>query len=95
MSTNIFNYYFLICTRGNQAYKSGNMSKAEDFYTQGIDSVPSSEAEGCCIKPLVLCYSNRAAARISLGRIREALEDCLTAAKMDPYFLKVYVRAAK
>ncbi|KAK1577810.1 hypothetical protein Q3G72_025060 [Acer saccharum] len=80
--------------RGNEAYKSGNMSKAEGFYTQGINSVPLSETAGCCIKPLVLCYSNRAAARISLERIREALEDCLMAAAMDPNFLKAYVRAA-
>ncbi|KAL5745671.1 hypothetical protein ACOSP7_026817 [Xanthoceras sorbifolium] len=80
--------------RGNEAYKSGYMSKAEDFYTRGINSVPLSETAGCCIEPLVLCYSNRAAARISLGRIREALEDCLMAASMDPNFLKVYVRAA-
>ncbi|KAK2651926.1 hypothetical protein Ddye_011782 [Dipteronia dyeriana] len=80
--------------RGNEAYKSGYMSKAEGFYTEGINSVPLSETAGCCIKPLVLCYSNRAAARISLERIREALEDCLMAAAMDPNFLKAYVRAA-
>ncbi|KAK3217946.1 hypothetical protein Dsin_011916 [Dipteronia sinensis] len=80
--------------RGNEAYKNGYMSKAEGFYTQGINSVPSSETAGCCIKPLVLCYSNRAAARISLERIREALEDCLMAAAMDPNFLKAYARAA-
>ncbi|KAK4837008.1 hypothetical protein QYF36_002084 [Acer negundo] len=80
--------------RGNEAYKSGYMSKAEGFYTQGINSVPLSETAGCCIKPLVLCYSNRAAARISLERIREALEDCLMAAAMDPNFLKAHVRAA-
>lgn len=80
--------------RGNQAYKNSNLTKAEDFYTQGINSVPLSETAGCCIKPLVLCYSNRAATRISLGRMREALEDCMMAATVDPNFLKVYMRAA-
>lgn len=81
--------------RGNQAYKNNNLTEAEDFYTQGINSVPLSETAGCCIKPLVLCYSNRAATRISLGRMREALEDCMMAATVDPNFLKVYMRAAK
>ncbi|KAJ0043579.1 hypothetical protein Pint_17809 [Pistacia integerrima] len=80
--------------RGNQSYKNGNLSKAEEFYTQGINSAPPDETARCCIKPLVLCYSNRAATKISLGRMREAIEDCLIAANIDPNFLKVYKRAA-
>ncbi|MBA0684221.1 hypothetical protein Goari_025816, partial [Gossypium aridum] len=79
--------------RGNQAYRNENLSKAEEFYTQGINSVATNETSGCSVKPLVLCYSNRAATRISLGRIREALADCLMAAALDPNFLKVNVRA--
>nr|KJB35956.1 hypothetical protein B456_006G135000 [Gossypium raimondii] len=79
--------------RGNQAYRNENLSKAEEFYTQGINSVTTNETSGCSVKPLVLCYSNRAATRISLGRIREALADCLMAAAFDPNFLKVNVRA--
>ncbi|XP_038993230.1 dnaJ homolog subfamily C member 7-like [Hibiscus syriacus] len=80
--------------RGNQAYRNDNLPKAEEFYTQGINSIPSNETLRCSIKPLVLCYSNRAATRISLGRMREALADCLMAAALDPNFLKVYARAA-
>ncbi|KAK8336749.1 hypothetical protein V6Z11_A09G143700 [Gossypium hirsutum] len=79
--------------RGNQAYRNENLSKAEEFYTQGINSVSTNETSGCSVKPLVLCYSNRAATRMSLGRIREALADCLMAAALDPNFLKVNVRA--
>ncbi|KAL2320716.1 hypothetical protein Fmac_029685 [Flemingia macrophylla] len=79
--------------RGNQAYKDGDLSKAEDFYSQGIDSVPSSE-RSCCVKPLLLCYSNRAATRMSLGKIREALEDCMMATALDATFLKVQMRTA-
>ncbi|XVF07173.1 hypothetical protein REPUB_Repub06bG0115500 [Reevesia pubescens] len=79
--------------RGNQSYRNDNLSKAEEFYTKGINSVFSNETSQCCIKPLVLCYSNRAATRISLGRMREALADCLMAASLDPNFLKVNVRA--
>ncbi|GAU17961.1 hypothetical protein TSUD_330860 [Trifolium subterraneum] len=80
--------------RGNRAHKAKDLSKAEEFYTKGIDSVPSSERSGCCSKPLLLCYSNRAATRISLGRIREALEDCMMATSLDPAFLKVQMRTA-
>ncbi|KAL9361433.1 hypothetical protein Peur_044218 [Populus x canadensis] len=80
--------------RGNRAYQNGDMSKAEDFYTSGINSIPSSEMSGCCLKPLVLCYSNRAATRMSLGNIREALRDCIKASGLDPNFLKVQMRAA-
>ena len=43
----------------------------------------------------MLCYSNRAAARMSCGRMREALGDCMTAAALDPHFHKVHIRAAK
>ncbi|XVE95885.1 hypothetical protein REPUB_Repub02eG0173700 [Reevesia pubescens] len=80
--------------RGNQAYRNDNLSKAEEFYTEGINSIPSNETSQYSIKPLVLCYSNRAATRISLGRMKEALNDCQMAAALDPNFLKVYVRAA-
>ncbi|KAJ1430029.1 Tetratricopeptide-like helical domain superfamily, partial [Sesbania bispinosa] len=80
--------------RGNQAHKDGDLSKAEGFYTLGINSVPSRERSGGCIKPLLLCYSNRAATRMSLGRIREALEDCMMATSLDPTFLKIQMRTA-
>ncbi|KAI3766291.1 hypothetical protein L2E82_16344 [Cichorium intybus] len=39
--------------------------------------------------------SNRAATRISLGKMTDALEDCLLAAAIDPNFPKVQVRAAQ
>ncbi|KAJ6749694.1 hypothetical protein OIU85_000339 [Salix viminalis] len=80
--------------RGNHAYQNGDMSKAEDFYTCGINSIPSSEISGCCLKSLVICYSNRAATRMSLGNMREALRDCIKAADLDPNFFKVQMRAA-
>ncbi|KAK1429513.1 hypothetical protein QVD17_11722 [Tagetes erecta] len=80
--------------RGNQAYGNGDLVKAEDCYTQGLNSVSENEKSRSCLRALMLCYSNRAAARISLGRMKEALEDCLMAATIDPNFLKVQVRAA-
>ncbi|KAI3696681.1 hypothetical protein L6452_29158 [Arctium lappa] len=80
--------------RGNQAYGNGDLAKADDYYTQGLNSVSQSEKSKNCLRALMLCYSNRAATRISLGRMREALNDCLMAAAIDPNFLKVQIRAA-
>lgn len=85
----------LVSVRGNEAYKNEDHSKAEEFYTQGIISIPSNERAGCSLKPLLLCYSNRAATRMCLGRIREALGDCVMATALDPTFLKAQMRAAK
>ncbi|XP_024156510.1 uncharacterized protein LOC112164526 isoform X1 [Rosa chinensis] len=80
--------------RGNQAYSNGDLSKAEDCYTQGVNGVSENETSTSCLRALMLCYSNRAATRMALGRIRDALGDCMMAAAIDPNFLKVQVRAA-
>ena len=88
----IFN---ILCIRGNQAYKNGDLSKAEDCYTQGLNCVSKRETTRSFLRALMLCYSNRAATRMSLGRMRDALEDCVLAAEIDPSFLKVLLRAAK
>jgi len=84
----------MLCNRGNQAYKNGNLSGAEDCYTQGVNCA-SNEASQKCRRALMLCYSNRAATRMSLGRMRDAIEDCMLAAEIDPNFLRVQLRAAK
>lgn len=81
--------------RGNQAYANGNLEKAENYYTQGLNCVPQNETSRDCLRALVLCYSNRAATRMSRGRMREALDDCLVAAEKDPNFFRVQLRAAK
>ncbi|KAM3398426.1 hypothetical protein P3S68_001941 [Capsicum galapagoense] len=80
--------------RGNQAYANGNLSKAEECYTQGLNCVTESDTSKSCLRALMLCYSNRAATRMSLGRMREALEDCMKAVALDPNFFRVQVRAA-
>ncbi|XP_061362426.1 uncharacterized protein LOC133306165 [Gastrolobium bilobum] len=80
--------------RGNQAYKNGDLSMAENCYKQGLSCVSKEEASQSCLRALLLCYSNLAATRMSLGRMRDALEDCLIAAEIDQNFLKVQLRAA-
>lgn len=85
----------ITCCRGNQAYASGDLSKAEDHYTQGVNCISRDESSRSCLRALMLCYSNRAATRMSLGRLRDAISDCTMAAAIDPGFYKVYLRAAK
>ncbi|WCJ36855.1 Heat shock protein DnaJ with tetratricopeptide repeat [Euphorbia peplus] len=80
--------------RGNQAYTQGDSSKAEDCYTQGINCISKTETSRSTLRALMLCYSNRAATLMSLGRMRDALVDCEMAAEIDPSFLRVQVRAA-
>ncbi|KAL2941973.1 DnaJ-like protein subfamily C member 7 [Bienertia sinuspersici] len=80
--------------RGNQAYTNGDLEKAEEYYSQGLKCIPQHETSRDCLRALVLCYSNRAAARMSCGRMREALRDCLVAAEIDPNFFRVQLRAA-
>lgn len=80
--------------RGNQAYAIGDMLRAEDYYSQGVNCISPNEKSKSCLRALMLCYSNRAATRMSLGRVREALGDCMRAAVIDPKFLRVQVRAA-
>ncbi|GLJ47550.1 hypothetical protein SUGI_1004220 [Cryptomeria japonica] len=80
--------------RGNQAYANGDFPKAEDCYSRGANSVSPNETSQSCIRASMLCYSNRAATRMAVGRMREALADCMRAMAIDPNFLRVQLRAA-
>ncbi|KAL9237945.1 hypothetical protein vseg_012435 [Gypsophila vaccaria] len=80
--------------RGNEAYEKGDLSKAEDFYTFGVNCIPPGYMSDAVFTPLVRCYSNRAATRMALGRVREAVRDCLMAVKLDPTFHRAQMRAA-
>lgn len=81
--------------RGNQAYADGDFPKAEEYYSRGASSVPPNETSQSCIRASMLCYSNRAATRMVVGRMREALADCMRAMAVDPNFLRVRLRAAR
>ncbi|KAL8129366.1 hypothetical protein V2J09_018521 [Rumex salicifolius] len=81
-------------SRGNQAYSSGDPDKAEDYYTKGVNCISKSEASRDELRALMLCFSNRAAVRMSLERFRDALMDCRAASEIDPNFFRVRVRKA-
>ncbi|KAG0452334.1 hypothetical protein HPP92_024998 [Vanilla planifolia] len=79
--------------RGNKAYRDGDFYKAEDCYSRGVNAFSIEEASENCSSALMLCYSNRAATRMSLGRPRAALDDCKIAIAIDPTFFRAHVRA--
>jgi len=80
--------------RGNQAYAKGDFVKAEEFYSLGAGSVSPHETSKSAVRASMLCYSNRAATRMVVGRMREALADCMHAMAVDPHFFRVHLRAA-
>ncbi|CAH1451304.1 unnamed protein product [Lactuca virosa] len=95
----LYNFYrnavfVLVLFWGNEAYKSGDLSEAEVCYSKGISSIQHIETPGVCIQPLLLCYNNRAAIRMALGRMREDLNECRMAVALDPNFMKVNLRSA-
>ncbi|KAB2620887.1 hypothetical protein D8674_039467 [Pyrus ussuriensis x Pyrus communis] len=76
-------------SEANEQFKQVHVSSS------GIICIPSNERAGCSLKPLLLCYSNYAATRICLRRIKEALGNCVMATALDPNFLKAQMKAAK
>jgi stress-induced-phosphoprotein 1 len=69
---------------GNVAFKSGQFADAVKHYTEAIKRLPS-DPRG---------YNNRAAAYNKLAALPEALKDADEAIKIDPAFIKAYLRKA-
>ena len=69
---------------GNTAFKAGDFASAVKHYTESIKRNPS-DPKG---------YNNRAAAYTKLLAMPEALKDADQAIKMDPKFVKAYIRKA-
>ena len=69
---------------GNNFFKAGKYADAVPHYTEAIKRDGSDPR----------AYSNRAACYTKLGAIPEAIKDCETAIKLDPTFIKAYIRKA-
>ena len=75
--------YFL---NGNNKYKIKDYNGADNDYTYCIDNADSNDNE------LANYYSNRAATRLQLGRINDALEDSNSCICVKPTWPKGYTR---
>ncbi|KAM6495682.1 activator of Hsp70 and Hsp90 chaperone [Amanita muscaria] len=69
---------------GNNQFKAGDFAAAVRSYTESIKRDPS-DARG---------YNNRAAAYMKLVALPEGLKDANEAIKVDPNFVKAYIRKA-
>ncbi|CAN8308404.1 unnamed protein product [Cochlearia groenlandica] len=67
---------------GNEMYRKGNYSEALLFYDRAISMSPENPAY----------RSNRAAALAALGRLDEAVKECLEALRVDPSYAKAHQR---
>eukprot|EP00823_Brevimastigomonas_motovehiculus_P004067 TRINITY_DN2606_c0_g1_i1.p1 TRINITY_DN2606_c0_g1~~TRINITY_DN2606_c0_g1_i1.p1 ORF type:complete len:599 (+),score=141.84 TRINITY_DN2606_c0_g1_i1:39-1799(+) len=70
---------------GNKLYQEGKITEAIPEYTEAIRRDPTNPA----------LYSNRAACYTKVMDWARGLEDCETALKLDPKFVKVYIRKGK
>eukprot|EP01098_Paradermamoeba_levis_P002936 TRINITY_DN1389_c0_g1_i1.p1 TRINITY_DN1389_c0_g1~~TRINITY_DN1389_c0_g1_i1.p1 ORF type:complete len:570 (-),score=236.00 TRINITY_DN1389_c0_g1_i1:116-1825(-) len=68
--------------KGNEFFKAANFPDAIKHYTEAIKRNPQDHT----------IYSNRAACYTKLGALREALNDCDECLKLEPSFVKGYIR---
>lgn len=66
---------------GNKAFANGSYQMAIDFYSQAID-----------LKQSHIYYANRANAHLELGNFENCIQDCDEAIKIEPSFVKSYIR---
>ncbi|KAG9062909.1 hypothetical protein KI688_004506 [Linnemannia hyalina] len=74
-----------IKAQANQEYKAGNYAAAVDLYSQSIRLEPTNATY----------YGNRSAALMMIKKYSDASKDCQTAIRLDPAFVKGYLRGAK
>ncbi|KAJ2394610.1 Hsp90 cochaperone, partial [Coemansia sp. RSA 2603] len=70
--------------RGNEFFKAGDYAKAQTEYSEAIKRNPDDPRN----------YSNRAACLTKLMAVPDAIKDCETCIKLDPTFIKAYIRKA-
>ena len=78
--------------RGNEAYRNGECAEAESAYKSAIDALESCDI--ALVEPSHLTLrTNRAAALMALGRMREALEECERVLEINPTNVRALSRA--
>jgi FKBP-type peptidyl-prolyl cis-trans isomerase len=83
-------------TKGNDAMARRDFGSAEAHYTAGITQLTAANANQAeRHSTLHVLYSNRAQARLNIGkRLEDVVEDCTKAIELNPTFLKSYLRRA-
>lgn len=76
---------------GNTCFQSARYSQAETYYSLAIQSLEAIQEGGI---DLAVLLSNRAGARLMIGRPLGALEDARRAVALDPKFIRAVVRVA-
>jgi len=72
--------------KGNDAFKSGDYSKAIQYYTEGIEQDPKNR------NVVSTLYANRAAAYMKAKKFQDALSDCNKAIELNDQYAKAYLR---
>ena len=78
--------------KGNEAYRNGECAEAESAYKSAIDALESCDI--ALVEPSHLTLrTNRAAALMALGRMRQALEECERVLEINPTNVRALSRA--
>ena len=81
-----------LAPEGHEAYRRGDSAEAETAYKQAIDALQSCDI--ALVEPSHLTLrTNRAAALMSLGRTREALQECEEVLRINPHNVRALSRA--
>ncbi|CAB9526757.1 DnaJ homolog subfamily C member 7 [Seminavis robusta] len=76
---------------GNDQFSAGHIEEARELYSRALTMLSKTTDD----KLKATCYSNRAAALLTLERYSECVQDCTKAIQLNPSYLKAYVRKAK
>jgi tetratricopeptide (TPR) repeat protein len=79
-------------TIGNELFSAKKYDEAIEAYSEALDICPSGDEHSYA---RAVFYSNRAACFMELKKYEEAIADCTRCIKLDPRYLKAYVRRSK
>lgn len=85
MSSFVDDEYSKMRSKGNEFFVQGNFAQAEDIYTEILQKFDNDTS---------IILTNRSAARLSLGKVNDALDDAEKAIETDRKWMKAYYRKA-
>lgn len=85
MSSSVDDDYSKMRSKGNEFFVQGNFALAEDVYSEILQKFDNDTS---------IILTNRSAARLSLGKVNDALDDAERAIEKDRKWMKAYYRKA-